>query len=357
MHTENHSVEDFTQNLRSLSQKRKQGTLELNIADKQAHILFVAGKVVEFFYFGSNPVIELAQNLLQAGFITNSDLQGAWSQSYSQLYTNISAKIDPETFRLAIKHRVLNHLYRLNQTIINAQSFKTQMIDLDKQFSPSISIGQLLLDFVALSDDAENFNATFRSEEIILKVKDHPSLTAEEKLICTCLGSENKLEVLQTKSLLSTYHFREALISLLQKGVIAKQAKIERSAKTEEPKQTLHKNVIDHKIFSALDSSIDAAFASEATPLDLELPPASLDLEINNVTETKPASLVLEASSLSINSFEKSAQNQTKNLFQNSFLNIGQQPIILHSACLSLLIFALLLPVCFWGEIFRAFAP
>lgn len=271
------SAENFSQVLRGLSQKRKHGVLEIQYAEKRVDVSFVQGKIVEANLFDVNPVHEVVGMLRAAGLISG-DLDVGWDQSYDAVFKAIAAR-DPElgvveeiTFKRVVKHRILDLLYCVVANEGGYYNFRTVMVECSKHFSPSISVGQLLLDVVSLQTEGDKFNQVCREGVTLSRsTEERPEgLTDEEYAIFDTLKESLSLEELRLKSLLSLYHFQESVLSLISRGVVSLSEH-----------GVVSEKLLGENFLSNLDSSIDDVFASldedpEAAESDRDLEDASV---------------------------------------------------------------------------------
>jgi len=250
--------ENFSQLLRSFSQRRKQGVLEITYPDKRLDISFVQGRIVEAILNGENPVTLVAQLLKQAGIIQGMPAEG-WEESYESLFRLINDGsadhlVEETLFSRVVKHRVLDQLYMLRAEEGGYYSFNSKMIEHSKHFAPSISVGQLLLDFVALESDksalAQLFPAGCSLSWNSMELSD--GLAEEEAVLCGLMSSPISLAELRSRSLLSEYHFQEGLLGLQRRGMLRIAAAVEAGERSD----------LSAGLLADLESSIDAAFGA-----------------------------------------------------------------------------------------------
>lgn len=247
------STENFAQVLRSISQRRRQGTLEVHCGERVLKASFNAGRIVEVVENEDAAPRDLAQRFCDAGIVVGGDWIDTVS-NYAELYEQLCSHTDevsPELFAFALRHRILDKLYGMDLGGGSYYTFHIEMVSVERDYSPSVSIGQLLLDLVAFHEDRGAFAANFAQDATVEKGSDaEGGLTAEEERLVWSIQPAMTVESLRVRSLLSMYHFQEALTSLFRRGVI-------RFAGSS---ATVNQPAFGADLFAALDASIDQAF-------------------------------------------------------------------------------------------------
>jgi hypothetical protein len=287
--------ETLVEVLRNVSQRRRQGTLEIRYSQRAIRILFIQGKIAEVLEQGVNPAQEVLRRLRLAGICPEGF--GAQVQDYSGLWSSIEAdpvcqnRLTQKEFVEAIKHRVLDKLYELDFAHNGSFEFSSTHFDLDRNFVPSISVGQLLLDFVSLAEDQSRYVQLCSGEKQVQATGNEiPGLSlAERKLLDLC-ATPISPHRLRECSLLSAFTYQEAFLRLHEEGAIRIEA---------EPEVLSVDGFLDEQVLTHLDASIDAAFAdetifpkAEAIPSALEAPADSLRI----VGQTEVAAVRMRAS-------------------------------------------------------------
>lgn|GEM_PF-4720067 len=252
--------ENLSSILRSLSQRRRQGTLEINEGEKQLKILFFQGKIVEVLH-GSVPPAEEVAELLEAADLIK-EVRGLNFKDYADLFSKlpslaVGSAVDETLFKRVIKHRILNGVYALENLTQAYYVFKVQMVEYERDYAPLISVGQVLLDLVALANEGGRFAAAFMPGAVI-RVGENPGqpLSEEESVLIELIGEGIGVEQLRRRSMLSRYHFQDALLSMLDRGVVAVTAG--------PAAQSAAVKLAGEELLAALDRSIDKAFAEES---------------------------------------------------------------------------------------------
>jgi hypothetical protein len=249
------SADNLPDVLRGISQRRRQGVLEIQGSEGITTIRFVQGRVVEAFSSRLTPVQECIEWLQWAGYPVK-DPKDYTEVNYQELAIRLQAELKADlsvsTTLLAhvVKHRVLERLYKLDVGTGSLYSFKVQMVEQEKGFSPNISVGQLLLDLVELNAERDHFYSRFPDTAIVRALCTPADITDEDEgVIIRSIGAGCSLAELERKCLLSSYHFKHALLSLHTAGKIEVVASNQMQADTH--------SAVD----SFVTSSVDAAFS------------------------------------------------------------------------------------------------
>ncbi|MBN8548781.1 MAG: DUF4388 domain-containing protein [Deltaproteobacteria bacterium] len=257
MHTGVAHQETLSQVLRNISQRRRQGVLEVRTRSGSVQIHFVQGKIVEMVEVGVHPVHEMGQSFVAAGFMSSEQALGLSSYRgfVSALRNGPAGPSAEDLVKRAIRHRILQKLYSLELEAPALHSFDSTMVEYQREFAPSISVGQLLLDVVALESDREKFLELFNpSVEIARSSADSQALSEEEGILYALLVEPLSLETLRARSMLSEFALQDALLRMLeQKFIVAQKAAIKKS----------NEDFLDAQMLSHLDAAIDEVFEEE----------------------------------------------------------------------------------------------
>lgn len=293
------SEENLSGILRAISQRRRNGTLEITYPDHTLSVLFMKGRVVEVLDSRSAPWLEVFQLFAGAGWVEADDnLQiGSYGELFRQLNERAPQRaISEQFFRFVIQHRILDRLYALDFRAGAYYTFRVQMVEFDRDFAPSISPGQLLLDFVSLKSDNEKFESTFTSDSYLTLGTEVPAgLTDEEQSIVRAIGRDGlAFSNVAPRSMVSRFHLQEALLAMKEKGIVISSAgvktpsveapaktdarQIRASAQTEQRKSAapLQPDSLAELLDSSLDQVIAAAEAELDSDLDSEPEPAGV---------------------------------------------------------------------------------
>jgi len=225
--------ESLSSIFRAAAQRRRNGVLEITYPDRVFNIYFNKGKVVEAYQAGVNAVDSIVVLLKAAGYLPQGFTTTALG--YNELFLAcadlppLKGIITEVLFRRVVKHRVLNELYSLELQGGAYYTFRMQMVESDKDFSPSISTGQILLDFVSLATDRERFVTMFGPDTLVFKGQFGEGLSEEETVIFEELspfqeGSEAKgrrVAELHRFTMLSRFSLQDTLLGMYERGAIA----------------------------------------------------------------------------------------------------------------------------------------
>lgn len=362
--------ESLSELLRTLSQRRRNGWLEIQYPDQQVNLGFMQGRICEVQHNAQSSTEEFAERLELAGYAVERSKIG-WNESYSSLFVAINdgaskgqkLSIEESKFKEALKHRLLDSLYALLEQAGGTYEFRNGIVEIDSEFSPSISVGQLLLDLVALNSDESGFREKVGSKNWVERIgSDAPHGLSEEEVSLLSLVNSAGLKVTRLKelSLLSKYHFDSAFSHLLGQGLV-RLSNAQVSATTA---------LFGDEIVSALEDSIDLAFStSTQEPLDMlyeehqEILKKARAYEKHSKADVKITSLSENAVAPQISAERVEAEpteisarqeiNTSLSILSFKLLTIESVP---HLIVLLYLIMALALPAIFWSGTFTAFS-
>lgn len=229
--------------LRQIGQKRRQGVLVLTSPEGKLSLWFHQGKAVEASRADApSPAEEVLSWLAGAQMVpegfewkpvkppssedggeASAFDAGAYREFYLEL-AKAGATIEAELFRRVVRQRVLEQIYRINLSGNAVFTFYPQAVSIDREFSPSISVGQLLLDMVALPSNRARFGELFPADGWVGRT-DVPEgvLTIEERIVYDALTSPCALGELSARTMLSEFHLIDALLALYERGLVTAQ--------------------------------------------------------------------------------------------------------------------------------------
>lgn len=221
------SAETLSQALRDISQRRRQGVLEVTRDGGRVDVMFIQGRAVDVARSGRAGGLDVYDLLVAAGFAAPGLELSEEELSYAALLSKVTGQargerlIDENLFRVVLKERVLAELYSLWSGKDGFFSFSARMVDGDRELFPSISVGQLLLDVVEIEPAAARFKAQIPGGAVIERGEvSSQTFSPEEELLNALVGERCRLEDLQGMGVLSSYHLHEALLSLVDRGVL-----------------------------------------------------------------------------------------------------------------------------------------
>lgn len=214
--------ENFGDILRTVANKRRQGTLDLTLGESKESIVFNGGKIVEVVSAAASPVQELALRLQQAGAIVDHEALGL-VRGYGEMFRAITfhQELSGERLRQIVRHRVLARLFALSSVSGAYFNFRTELSDYDREYAPAISVGQLLLDIAACAETEKRFASVFPPNANLVAVAagDEP-LSDEERTMHNACLEVGSVENVLARSLLCDFYARESLLELHERGLI-----------------------------------------------------------------------------------------------------------------------------------------
>lgn len=309
--------ETLSATFREISQRRRSGVLVIAMRDGPVRVFFHHGKIVEALVEGMPATLDVAASLERAGLAVFPEDYGVGS--YGELFRDLSTEhygrveVSPDLFRRVVKHRILDRMYQLDLQQGARFEFNPEFAEIERDYSPAIPIGQFLLDLVALKVDGPTFEERVPPDAIISSsdLPEGTSFTEDEQIVFDLIGDGVKREYLFAKTMLSRFHFQDAVLAMLNQGII--------SVGTATPDIS--------ELAGAVDSAIDSAFGT------VETPPAP-----------KPQPLV-------INTQRTVVPSKTKQIGERLLASALVPEIV----ALSVVVAAIVAPWFFWGEIASGF--
>ena len=221
------SNDNIAEILREISQRRRQGVLEMHVNEEAMSIYFVQGKIVEVALSTMTPVQETVEWLQRAGIPVQAPetyIEPNYAQLLQRLKEDLPAEksVHEDLLRHVIRERMLERLYTLEFGGGAFYNFKVQMVEFERDFAPLISVGQLLLDIVELQSEAENFAVAFPPECIIRPVgKASAELSPEESWVFQALEKGCSVLELRDRALLSKLSLQRTLLLLKSYSLVS----------------------------------------------------------------------------------------------------------------------------------------
>ena len=334
------TVENFPVLLRGISQKRRQGVLEITQGEKVARIVFVQGKVVELVHDNLAPAQELALRFREAEIIPPGEDRR--EESYRDLFLALQrarpGAVSEPTFKRAVKHRIIDCLLRLKLDSGAYYEFSMQMVNYEREYAPLLSVGQILLDMVDFQNVAGEFKSQFPECAVISpRGAEEGGLSEDEKTICSALGDGLDLARLRARSLLSCYSFESSMLSLSRRGVISVVDAIGKSAA----------DVPDsRRLVDSAEMSIDRIFSEDNGPPEIDSD------DQGRVGENNLPPLELQAAPQAEQLSCSEGCDEALNSFKSSSGSRG----LLSALLFLFMVLSAALPLLYWSRIFRSFA-
>ncbi len=216
--------ENYGDVFRFISNKRRSGTLDLTINGEVIRIAFYNGKVVDALK-GQEPTAKALMDWLIDGEILGSEVAYDELSLPKELYENLVSQfpgfMPANDFKEMVRERVLNVLFNINFKAGGYYEFRSEVPSFDRDFSPALSVGQLLIDLVSFEADESRFNELFPLDYVVRRTNIKPgALLGGESILYGLLDVPSIVEGLKRASLMSQFGFREALLSLISEGFI-----------------------------------------------------------------------------------------------------------------------------------------
>ena len=215
--------ESISQILRGISQKRQHGVLVLKKAGREIEVYFFQGRIFDARPKGMSHGEVIEERLKRAHFLDASvEFNGNdYTEVHQELVQQLPAFENKDAYRTLVEHAVLDTLYELQFPDDAVYSLHIQMVSVEREFCPSISVGQVLLDLVSIRDEEVRYHEAFPEGSMVVpqQVSD-ADLSGDQALLAKYLEKPISVQELYYASCLSLYPFREALLGLEQKGLV-----------------------------------------------------------------------------------------------------------------------------------------
>jgi hypothetical protein len=352
--------------LRQIGQKRRQGVLVLTSPDGKLSLWFHQGKAVEASRSSTaSPAEEVltwlkGAHLIPEGFewkpspasSGNGEGEAAFdAAAYRELYLELAktgVSLDAELYRRVLRQRVLEQIYRINLNESAAFTFYPKAVAIDREFSPSISVGQLLLDMVALPSNRIRFQELFPADGWVGRT-DVPEgvLTIEERIVYDALTSPCALSELSARTMLSEFHLIDALLALYERGLVTAQQEPIR------PSSLSVRDMMHHTVMR----SVEAGMLVETIQRAASGPPRpsvrGINGEKTNATPLQRASRP-EPPAAQESSLDALEQSPSKH--RRVSLRLLESAAAVQFLAVVYVLLAFSLPWVTWGELFSFFA-
>jgi len=227
------SAENLSEVLRSLSQRRRNGALEIVLDDEKFEINFDGGKIISV---GSEnlPIGDrIRQRLIAAGILSKRD-NLVLAESYAtaeELFDAVvvTRTVSKEDFIKAKNAVELDILHSLKHIDRGEYLFTPKVVRAGDGLSLKLSPGQLLLDFVDIDVHEARFRKVFgdfNATDVVVHPLDDGdvSLTFSESEVWDSLSASDCLQELKQKCLLCEYELRACLLSFYDRKLVSIEA-------------------------------------------------------------------------------------------------------------------------------------
>ena len=221
--------ESLAQLLQSIAQRRKQGDLEITLAELAVKISFIQGKIVEFSEGALVPAHEVFALMKRSGVFKNEvpEFSGI---SYQELLKfseeHWAGQGTPaETLKSAVKKRLLDKLHPFEIEGTVPWGFRVGGVGVDRGIAAGTSVGQLLLDWAEVDAVWDRWERELQPGIIVSRAKEFSGTPGpDESALIAHLEHPRTLEDLEARSFLDTLAFRQAVLSLLDSGGVLREA-------------------------------------------------------------------------------------------------------------------------------------
>ena len=215
--------------LRGLSQRRRQGLLQVDCRGSAFELSFFEGRIVSARCAGRSPTREICGRLARAGCLRRellplfADVDLSADQLYALLVNKgyiaeddfIAAKIADET----------DLLHALRAADDYHAQFTPQLVQFSPELGLSVYPGQLLLDFFEFAASDLRFRQVFSDPQQKLRavpsaIQHQSVLTSAEEAVLASMAPVATLQEVLDTTLLSEHEIREALLHLLSHKLI-----------------------------------------------------------------------------------------------------------------------------------------
>lgn len=314
------SADELTRVFRSISQKRRQGVLEIQLGSHSVFISFHNGKIVDAGQLEKPSTLAICERLMLCGKMTSDQRQELLDEGMS--IANLCGVLvekgvcTKEEFLAAKTVFQMDTLYSLRKASRGHYEFTPKMTRNEEEYSLNLAPGQLLLDMMELDSEEGRYAGVIaalsaKDTRIVAANQGMGQLSTGEEALYSVLEESSCLEEICQRTLLTEYQLRAALLALFDKKLLKVEKKEERKepsrpivreAKREpqrernlEEKAAL-KRVVDRSVSAEMIDDVAQLLSGlEEEPrdedtlsdLDLNLPEeaASADLEIGESFE------------------------------------------------------------------------
>ena len=219
--------DNFPQLLRSISQRRRSGILEVHDRDSVLEIVFYVGRIVDLSKNGST-LLELVVDRLKRRDLIDPTFKLAQGETYATLIQSLRAaeqEVDSELINICLQSEALDNLYQLKLESGSYYNFRIEAVAAnDSQVFLSLSVGEILLDLVSLRDSDKIFEKHLNENQILVRgLPAEVEYTKEQQDLIWMLREPMTVSEMRLKSILSRLLFDETLLSLYSSGAVVRE--------------------------------------------------------------------------------------------------------------------------------------
>lgn len=228
------SADELTRVFRSISQKRRQGVLEIQLGSHTVFITFHNGKIIDAGQSEKPSTLGICERLVVSGKMSGDQIQECLDQSKSVAdlcKTLVERGLCTRGDFLAAKTVYqMDTLYSLRKAGRGHYEFTPKMTRNEEEFSLNLAPGQLLLDMMELDSEESRFTgvvATLSAKDsrIVAANQGVGQLSTGEEALCSVLDESSCLEEICQRTLLTEYQLRTALLALFDKKLLKMEKK------------------------------------------------------------------------------------------------------------------------------------
>jgi len=259
------TVDNFSDVLRDISQRRRTGILVLHIGQESQQVQFWQGKVIDVDLGQEPGPQKLYVKLKNAGFISDGSLEFS---AYHKLFEYLSSQaesahlFDEEFFQQSVRHFLFDELLGLQLDHGARYEFVNRGLDEGIDTRSHLSVSQFLLDKSLVEQELPALEREYRSDFIVTPAGQQPAdLDDECGLVYSMLGDGLSVGRLLGCCTLSRFHTMFAMKRLQLLGHISLENPATVSVDPQDPPD-LFDEVQD--IFDVVEQSLDKSFGVPA---------------------------------------------------------------------------------------------
>ncbi len=165
------TAENIAQILRGISQKRRHGTLEVHAGDNTLEIYFYQGKIVNLRLQG----IPLARMVAKRLAARETIVARPWIEEVevfaelAQRMKDAGEDVAPELLAMVLQQQALELLYALEIVGGSFYHFRVEMVEAPADGELQLSVGQVLLDLVALKENRDAMKKRLPEDAVVAR--------------------------------------------------------------------------------------------------------------------------------------------------------------------------------------------
>lgn len=223
MQTGTLTTDNLTQVLRSISQRKRHGVLEITCDRRQLTVFVMQGDIIEASWDGQPPLEDLLSHLERAGISTDGAASATTPAEAFEALTDESG-LDKISFKFAARQRLLGRFEELDLSSECFYAFRIQAVPYDPTFSPRVAVSEVLQLLLDRDRNSDRVTKMFGAENYIKMVSEGGSaaqeLGDEERVILGLIREALPVEEVKIRSILCAFSFNKALLALAECGLV-----------------------------------------------------------------------------------------------------------------------------------------